>query len=280
MNRPTVARLPTLGVLRLSGQDTRRFLQGQVSNDLDRLAVDRPLRAGLHTAQGRVIALLQLFAVGTDVLAVLPRELAEPVRHHLARYVLRAKVRIEDVSLQYAVYGVQEGNGRTLRVQPCDAPAPDGEPGEAADWLAADVADGLPQVHAATSERFVAQMLNLDRVEGISFTKGCYTGQEIIARAHYRGRVKRRMQRFITRDPHPLTPGERVQLAGGAAIDIIEVARHADGAQDFLAVAPLPDAGREQAVDDLALPRLAATPAPLPYPLEETYESVAPDSSS
>jgi tRNA-modifying protein YgfZ len=269
MNRPTVARLPTLGVLRLTGQDARRFLQGQLSNDLDLLAVDRPLRAGLHSAQGRVIALLQLFAAGTDVLAVLPRDLADRVRQHLARYVLRAQVRIEDVSDHYAVYGVLDAKDRALRVQPRSAPAPEGEPREAADWLAADVADGLPQVHAATSERFVAQMLNLDRVEAISFTKGCYTGQEIIARAHYRGRVKRRMQRFITRDPHRLAPGERVRLAGGAAIDIIDVARHADGAQDFLAVAPLPDAAREETTDDPALPGIAATPAPLPYPLEE-----------
>jgi folate-binding protein YgfZ len=277
MNQPTVARLSTLGVLRLSGQDTRRFLQGQLSNDLDLLAIDRPLRAGLHSAQGRVIALLQLFAVGADVLAVLPRELSDRVRQHLSRYVLRSRVRIEDVSEQYAVYGVQDGKGRALRVQPCNSPAPDGDPRGAADWLAADVADGLPQVHAATSERFIAQMLNLDRVEGISFTKGCYTGQEIIARAHYRGRVKRRMQRFITRDPYPLTRGERVQLADGAAIDVIEVARHADGAQDFLAIAPLPGAGREATVEDLALPRLAATPAPLPYPLEEANKGMAPD---
>ena len=61
----------------------------------------------------------------------------------------------------------------------------------------ADIAEGLPQVYAATSEAFVAQMLNLDLLGAIAFDKGCYTGQEVIARAHYRGRVKRRMQRWL-----------------------------------------------------------------------------------
>jgi folate-binding protein YgfZ len=269
MKRPSATRLPTLGVLRLTGPDSRRFLQGQLSNDLDLLSVDRPLRAGLHSPQGRVIAVLQLFAVDADVLAVLPRDLADRVRQHLARYVLRAKVRIEDASAQYTVFGLVDARGRRLQVQPVDAPAPDGEPRDAADWLADDVAAGLPQVHATTSERFVAQMLNLDRVEGISFTKGCYTGQEIIARAHYRGRVKRRMQRFTSRDPQPLAPGDHVRLTGGAAIDIIEVVRRADGTQDFLAVAPLPDASREETATEPALPGIVATLAPLPYGLED-----------
>jgi folate-binding protein YgfZ len=77
-------------------------------------------------------------------------------------------------------------------------------------WRARDIAAGLPQIVTATSAAFVAQMLNLDCIDAISFTKGCYTGQEVIARAHYRGRVKRRMQRFVSMAPLPL-------LAAGAS---------------------------------------------------------------
>jgi len=269
MKTPTAARLPMLGVLRLSGADVRRFLQGQLSNDLDLLAAGQPLRAGLHTPQGRVIAVLQLFALGDDILAVLPGDLADTVRLHLSRYVLRAKVRIEDVSGQYGVFGVDDAAGRRLEILPTDAPLPDGDPCDAADWLAADVAEGLPQVRAATSGRFVAQMLNLDRVGGISFTKGCYTGQEIIARAHYRGRVKRRMQRFVSHDPRPLAPGDRIRLAAGPTVDVIDAARRRDGVLDFLAVAPLPGAAPDDAANDAKLPCIEAQATALPYLLED-----------
>jgi folate-binding protein YgfZ len=258
-----------LGVLRLTGPDASRFLQGQLSNDLDLLAAGGPLRAGLHNPQGRVIAVLQLFALGGDIFAVLPRDLADPVRLHLSRYVLRAKVRIEDVSGQYGVLGIEDAAGRRLAVLATDASLPDGDPGDAADWLAADVAAGLPQVHTATSGRFVAQMLNLDRVGGISFTKGCYTGQEIIARAHYRGRVKRRMQRFVSHDPRSLAPGDRIRLADGPTVDIIDAARRRDGVLDFLAVAPLSGAAHDDAADEAGAPCIEAQPAALPYPLDD-----------
>jgi tRNA-modifying protein YgfZ len=269
MKPPFSARLPQLGVLRLTGPDAHRFLQGQLSNDLDLLAAGRPLRAGLHNPQGRVIAVLQLFALDADVLAVLPRDLAERVRLHLSRYVLRAKVRIEDVSDTWAVYGSDNGQERRLQVLPADAPLPEDGPRAAAEWLAGDIAAGLPQVHTATSERFVAQMLNLDRVDGISFSKGCYTGQEVIARAHYRGRVKRRMQRFVSQDPRPIYPGDRIRIAGGPGVDVIEATRLPDGTLDFLAVAPLAGAGADDADDPGNMPRIEAQPAALPYLLED-----------
>src|SRR5207237_6396427 len=80
-------------------------------------------------------------------------------------------------------------------------------PAPPATWERLSVAAGEPEVYAVTSEQFVAQMLNLDVLGAIAFDKGCYTGQEIIARAHYRGRVKRRMQRFLTDAPTALEPG-------------------------------------------------------------------------
>jgi folate-binding protein YgfZ len=269
MQRPLVTPLPDLGVLRASGPDARRFLQGQLSNDMDRLDASPGLRAGLHTPQGRVIAILQLFPDAGDVLAVLPRELVADVAAHLGRYVLRSKLRLEDASARYAVHGVEDAAGRRLVVVPAGGPVPDGEPGSADDWRARDIAAGLPQVRTATRGAFVAQMLNLDQVEGISLTKGCYTGQEIIARAHYRGRVKRRLQRFATADPTPLAPGDRITLGDGRAADVVDVAVPRDGRREFLAVAALPGPAEDSAAPDPALPRFDTEALPLPYALDE-----------
>ena len=92
---------------------------------------------------------------------------------------------------------------------PSAAPAALARPVEGVPGGCSAIAAGEPQVYAATSEAFVAQMLNLDLLNAIAFDKGCYTGQEVIARAHYRGRVKRRMQRFVTEAPAaPLQPGD------------------------------------------------------------------------
>ncbi len=226
--------LDTLGVLRLRGADVGAFLQGQLSNDMTRLSAQRALLAGYHNAQGRAIALLRLVQLGADdVLAVLPRELVAPVATRLGKFVLRAKVRLQDESAQWVIEGAlasaapgleaqaqvpaardemrRAGDTRIVRcshaparfllIRPAGAPATlEGlAPLGLVDWQLAAIAAGEPQVYAATSEQFVAQMLNLDVLDAIAFDKGCYTGQEVIARAHYRGRVKRRMQRFLTR---------------------------------------------------------------------------------
>lgn len=107
-------------------------------------------------------------------------------------------------------------------------------------WRQLDIISGLPQVYAATSEEFVAQMLNLDLLGAIAFDKGCYTGQEVIARAHYRGRVKRRLQRFRSRGPLDLKPGDNGQLGDGRNFTVVDAVRLGDGRCEFLAVAPLP----------------------------------------
>jgi folate-binding protein YgfZ len=119
--------------------------------------------------------------------------------------------------------------------------------GGRAAWLRLDIAAGQPQVYAATSEEFVAQMLNLDALNAIAFDKGCYTGQEVIARAHYRGRVKRRMQRFVSRAACRLAPGDSGLLADGRAFKVVLAAQLPDGRCDFLAVAPLVGAESDEA---------------------------------
>jgi tRNA-modifying protein YgfZ len=244
-----------LATLRIRGVDARKFLQGQLSNDIEQLKADRLLCAGLHNPQGRVLAVLWLASTASnEVAALLPAELAPAISTALMRYVLRAKVRIE-VTPEDAALGALLG-----------APAATA----AAKLL--DIARGIPQVYAASSGQFIAQMLNLDCIDAISFNKGCYTGQEVIARAHYRGRVKRRMQRFLSAAPLTLTPGAALRLGDGRNAQLVESVALADGRCEFLAVAPLPGAAR--APDPTALaspgaPLIQCKQLPLPYALPD-----------
>jgi folate-binding protein YgfZ len=260
--------LDDLGVLSVRGADAISFLQGQLSQDVTRLDARHARYAGLHTPQGRVIAILQLLqGEAGAVHCIAPRELIAPFAATLRRYVLRAKVRLDDDSDSLYVTGVADGGTRALRIGTTRAGATATLTRDA--WRALDIEAGLPQVYAATSGEFVAQMLNLDCVGGIAFDKGCYTGQEIIARAHYRGRVKRRLQRFRSRAAVASVPapGDSLALASGGSARIVEALRLPDGRIEFLAVAPL--AG---AVDEVAAATsgtLETETLPLPYALPD-----------
>jgi tRNA-modifying protein YgfZ len=260
MHASCVCLLDDLGLLCFRGPDARPFLQGQLSNDVAALRAGQLLRAGLHSPQGRTLALLALAAGSTDdeIFAILPRELITAVAATLTRYVLRSKVKISDASTEHRVYGAAHRHGaradagrcpssvlhgyaseRELIMVQASDPAPAGAPLTRAEWRALDIAAGLPQVYQATSGQFVAQMLNLDCIDAVSFNKGCYTGQEVIARSHFRGRVKRRMQRFVSAEPLRLTPGQSGQLADGRSFRVVDASERADGRCEFLAVAPL-----------------------------------------
>jgi folate-binding protein YgfZ len=142
------------------------------------------------------------------------------------------------------------------------AEVPEGvaEPDVAAQWRRADVAAGLPQVYGITSEAFVAQMLNLDLLDGISFKKGCYTGQEIVARTQHLGRIKRRLFR-LSLPPGPWHIGDEVRLDDGRQGRLTEVVDTGEGSEALavLAVEALP----EVAVTDTG----GAIVLPLPYAL-------------
>jgi folate-binding protein YgfZ len=224
-----------------------RFLQGQLSNDVELVRPDKPLYAGLHNPQGRVIALLRVFAIAPDdILMVLPYELAAPVAARLAKYVLRAKAKVTDASTD----SVLTSSSAYASPSPAER-----------------IAAGLPQVYGATSEQFVAQMLNLDVIGAISFTKGCYTGQEVIARAHYRGRVKRRMQRFRTTGPATLGVGDGGKFRDGRSFKVVEAVTLDDGRCEFLAVAPLTHGTEEPGDDDAGGTVVDVEQLTLPYEL-------------
>jgi tRNA-modifying protein YgfZ len=223
------------------------------------------------------------------------------VTTRLAKFVLRAKVTIEEASTRWSVHGSfgiappewpQERDaqlasggvlvaclgsdpGRWLQLAPAEPAAPAAPhttrapevAGAPAAWTMREIAAGEPQVFGTTSESFVAQMLNLDIVGAVAFDKGCYTGQEIIARTHYRGRAKRRMQRFRASSPLALPGGTRGRLADGRAFIVVQSARD-NAATEFLAVAPVAlRAGdeAESAADAAGAPALEAAQLPLPY---------------
>ena len=268
-----------LGVLAFRGPDCARFLQGQLSADTEKLALGAGTLAGLHNAQGRVIALLALVRPAADeILAVLPWELITPVAQRLGKYLFRAKLRISDDSDALRVLGTASGSeaadpcipwgGRRLLLVPRGFERVDPDASLAA-WEHADIAAGLPQVYAATSESFVAQMLNLDLLGAIAFDKGCYTGQEVIARAHYRGRVKRRMQRWRYAGSAELKPGDAARSRDGRPLAVVRVARDEQGRQELLAIgnfeAGTAAAGDAESVDGIEVDG----PLPLPYSLPD-----------
>jgi folate-binding protein YgfZ len=258
-------RLPHMAVLRFSGPDANLFLQGQVSNDTAPLSRGAPVLAAYSTPQGRVLAILHLLPHSSGILGLLPRDIAASTLDRLRKFVLRAKVKIEDVSEAFGVFGIDRGALSAAGFAPAAAPAgyvetdglviarvsrdespasnrhwlvgdsasvaAIGSPDPAGielDWRLGDIRDGLPQVYAATSELFVAQMLNLDLIGGISFKKGCYTGQEIIARTQHLGRIKRRMSRL--RLPFGTwSIGQAVRLADGRSGRLTELAPVGEG---------------------------------------------------
>jgi folate-binding protein YgfZ len=303
MNAP-LHRLDHLGLLRFSGPDSAGFLQGQLSNDLRRVTAGSPLLAAYSTPQGRVLAVLQLLPTASGIVAVLPRELVAGIAARLRKFQMRSKLQIEDVSGEFELFGA--GDAGAVAAAGLEAPdaqrpylerdgvgiarvcadpsrhwvlAPAGtlraagilraadDDAAQAGWRLADVRAGIAQVYAATSELFVAQMLNLDLVDGISFSKGCYTGQEIIARTQHLGRIKRRMFRLAL-PAGGYEVGAALRLGDGRSGRVVEIAPAAGG-QEALAVFPL-DAGADVESEPGAGAAVAATLLPLPYPLTAT----------
>lgn len=278
-------RLEHLSVLLVSGPDARNFLQGQLSADMHSLAPDNIVLASCNSPQGRVQAVVWTLERPEGIALLVSRSVADAVETRLRRYILRAKLTIERDRLWAGVLEesiATEANAadrshelagelsrlrwsglrHPLVLTPNVEMAHDAA--REARWRSEYLGAGLPQVYAETYERFVAQMLNLDVLDGISFTKGCYTGQEIVARAHYRGAVKRRMFRFRAACAPP-APGTRVLAGDQHAGEVVDAVPAAEGCE-LLAVVSLPslheplkiDAAGNAALERLALPYEAA----------------------
>jgi hypothetical protein len=294
--------LPFLGVLRIRGDDAAGFLQGQLTNDTRLLADGRTQLTACNTPQGRVVALLRLRQTDEATYALLPLELATTVVTLLWRFVLRAKVDLQVAAdlevawlrrqaLSDAIDLTDRAATRTLSPLPgsgaTEIIAFDYAPGRQViaargstlramtglsferlhpeienEWRAADIVAGLPQVFAATSGSFVPQMLNLDRLDAISFTKGCYTGQEIVARTQHLGRIKRRTLRYRLPPGPELAPLAGLSLDGQKVAEVVMSATR-DAAVELLAVTSLEALGRRLLAED----GREAVPVELPYGL-------------
>jgi len=217
-------RLADWGVIRAAGADAASFLHSQLTQDFALLDGNHARLAGFCTAKGRLLATMVGWKHSQDgndgeILLALPADTLAATLKRLSMFVLRAKCKLSDASGEFAVHGllgvpaapawtlVRDGDaveitlpgpGRALRVQPVAAPAPAGAALTADDWAAAEARAGVAWVRHATVEAFVPQMINFELLGGVSFKKGCYPGQEIVARSQYRGTLKRRLQVFET----------------------------------------------------------------------------------
>src|SRR5438067_6278630 len=245
------ARLTRYGLLSVTGSDARAFLHAQLTNDIENLPADRSALAGWCSAKGRLLASFLVIASPQGFLLQLARDLAEPVAKRLGMFVLRSKVKITDESSTWAQQGLWDadiagpdvawnGHIATLRVEPRRylqlGPAAELREAPNADevqWTLREIRAGRPLITRATQDQFVPQMVNLETLGGVDFQKGCYPGQEIVARAQYRGQVKRRM--VHTRAPAgvALAPGQ--QFNGGTVVDVAP----SDGGAEVLAVVPV-----------------------------------------
>jgi folate-binding protein YgfZ len=225
------------GVIRAHGADAAAFLQGQLTNDVVQLGMSQARLAGYCSAKGRMLASFVVWkAAPDDILLACHASVLPATLKRLGMFVLRAKCKLSDASAETPLVGLAgaaaltaTGDVPAWHVQPLDGgwllrlPDAAGVPRallaasrgpatwpaitlDAWRWL--EVQSGVPIIEAATVEQFVPQMLNFELVGGVNFQKGCYPGQEVVARAHYRGTVKRRM--FLFDVDAAAAPGQEV----------------------------------------------------------------------
>lgn len=241
-------RLPFFGVVRVSGEDRASFLHGQLSNDINHLNENTACYATYNTPKGRVLANMIVLNRGEDLLLIMAQDLTEAIVKRLRMFVLRAKVIFEPLP-DFAVAGeldetaspspaaepalsfpAQADNGVYTITLPHSGRLKIGEAGLLPEYDAAaenawnlhEIRSGYAWISTVTKETAVAQMLNQHIIGGVHFKKGCYPGQEIIARAQYRGQVKRGLA--VLRGDSLEAAGVTVQNGGEEAGQIINTA--------------------------------------------------------
>jgi folate-binding protein YgfZ len=252
LEAPAAVRLSDWGVIRARGEEAATFLHGQLTQDTQSLPVGAARLAGYCSPKGRLLATFVLWRAAPDeILLACSADLLAPTLKRLSMFVLRAKCKLSDASGELALWGVAAplsgppgavpgiempaqpfetrtgaggtairlpdaaGCARLLWAAVADAAAPalPACPKPVWDWL--EVQSAVPRVVARTVEAFVPQMVNLELVGGVHFQKGCYPGQEIVARSQYRGTVKRRM--YLVEGEVGAEPGAEVWAAEDAS---------------------------------------------------------------
>jgi hypothetical protein len=292
--------LPHLGVIRATGEDAARFLHGQLTQDFALLGLDEARLAAYCSAKGRMLASFIGFKrSATEIWLVCSRDLLVPTLKRLSMFVLRAKVQLSDASDSVALYGLAgsalsplaaqlrrpwsrsdhglatlvelypaDGVPRALWAAPADAPAPAAPELPLARWLWSEVRSGVATVTQPVMDAFVPQMLNYESVGGVNFKKGCYPGQEVVARSQFRGTLKRRA--FLAHCAAPLQPAQEVYDATDPSQPcgmVVQAAETPQGGYDAIVSLQLAAAASLLQVGQPGGPRLQLLP--LPYPLLE-----------
>lgn len=234
-NSTIIVPLADQGLIRAGGEDAAAFLHNLMTNDINHIAADGARHAGLCTAKGRLIASFLIWREGGDYLLQMSADILPGILKKLSMYVLRSKVKLAALAGERVLIGVAgpqaaalvENLGARLDAPMASAAFAEGtavqldaqrfvlavqadqavalwsklaaqaKPAGVAAWRLGEIVAGQPRIVAATQEAFVPQMINYETpaVGGVSFQKGCYPGQEIVARTQYLGKIKRRMYR-------------------------------------------------------------------------------------
>ena len=241
-----VARLTHSGLIRVQGEDAAKFLHSQLTSDFVLMGLAEARLAGFCNAKGRLLAsFIGLKRSQTDILLVCSADLLAAVLKRLSVFVLRSKVKLTDATADFALYGLAgpallnatqniayyagsiwakadfydislvnlypaDGVVRALWIAPAPGRAPTGAPLDEAMWEWSEVRSGIATVTGPIAEAFVPQMLNYESVGGVNFKKGCYPGQEVVARSQFRGTLKRRA--YLAHSEAPLKAGDEVFL--------------------------------------------------------------------
>lgn len=238
-----VAPLTHLGVIRVEGEDAAKFLHGQLTQDFSLLDMHTARLAAYCTAKGRMQASFIGFKrSATEILLVCSLDILPATLKRLSMFVMRAKAKLSDASAEYAIYGLAgnatkpiadqsysagaktdidastvvnlypaDGVPRQLCITPAGSPAPQGQALAADLWLWTEVRSGVATISLPVVEAFVPQMLNYESIGGVNFKKGCYPGQEIVARSQFRGTLKRRA--FVVHADAAMAAGDEVFAA-------------------------------------------------------------------
>lgn len=222
MNTPTICtKLNHLGLLCIAGEGAKKFLQGQLTCNMDDLTPTSSLLGAHCNPQGRVISLFKIFLFQDKYYLQMPCELIPVAYAALKKYAVFFKVTLEDVSNNPEHISYFNSQAMTSKHE--------------------DISAGIPAIYPETSEKFLPHELNLHILQGISFNKGCYTGQEIIARMQYRGKLKNHMYLAQSHSTSAPMRGNEIFKASGACGTIVDFAEVGYNSYELLVIAPEAD---------------------------------------